>query len=55
MNPSQKHKERMKNINIFLDYHKKYPTHGYRWLNAKIRLDLGLIFSYTTLIRYVNI
>ena len=26
-------------------YHKKYPSHGYRWLNAKIRLDLGLVLS----------
>lgn len=23
----------------------KYPSHGYRWLNAKIRLDTGLILS----------
>ena len=26
-------------------YHKKFPSHGYRWLNAKIRLDLGLVLS----------
>ena len=25
----------------------KYPSHGYRWLNAKIRLDTGLVFSST--------
>lgn len=23
----------------------KYPSHGYRWLNAKIRLDTGIILS----------
>ncbi len=23
----------------------KYPSHGYRWLNAKIRLDTGLVLS----------
>lgn len=23
----------------------KYPSHGYRWLNAKIRLDKGLVLS----------
>ena len=23
----------------------KYPSHGYRWLNAKLRLDTGLILS----------
>lgn len=22
-----------------------YPSHGYRWLNAKIRLDTGLVMS----------
>ena len=22
-----------------------YPSHGYRWLNAKIRLDTGLVVS----------
>lgn len=30
---------------IFKEYHAKYPSHGYRWLNAKIRLDLGVIMS----------
>ena len=23
----------------------KYPSHGYRWLNAKIRLDEGIVMS----------
>ena len=23
----------------------RYPSHGYRWLNAKIHLDKGLIMS----------
>ena len=30
---------------IFKEYHEKYPSHGYRWLNAKIRLDEGLVMS----------
>jgi transposase InsO family protein len=30
---------------LFKEYHAKYPSHGYRWLNAKIRLDTGLIMS----------
>lgn len=30
---------------LFAEYHEKYPSHGYRWLNAKIRLDTGLIIS----------
>jgi len=30
---------------LFQRYHEKYPSHGYRWLNAKIRLDTGLKMS----------
>lgn len=30
---------------LFKEYHAKYPSHGYRWLNAKIRLDTGLLMS----------
>ena len=26
---------------LFKEYHQKYPSHGYRWLNAKILLDTG--------------
>ena len=33
------------NIMLFQEYHLKYPSHGYRWLNAKIRLDTGLFMS----------
>jgi len=33
------------NIILFREYHLKYPSHGYRWLNAKIRLDMGLKVS----------
>jgi len=43
--PSNRMITRVSNINLFKQYHKKYPNHGYRWLNAKIRLDLGLILS----------
>lgn len=25
---------------LFKEYHEKYKTHGYRWLNAKIKLDI---------------
>ena len=32
-------------LNLFQEYHEKYPSHGYRWLNAKIRLDTGLVLS----------
>lgn len=44
-NPSEKLKARADNINLFRAYHETYPSHGYRWLNAKIRLDLGVIMS----------
>ena len=33
------------NILLFKEYHEKYPSHGYRWLNAKIRLDTGFVVS----------
>lgn len=44
-NPSQKMVSRANNINLFRKYHKLYPSHGYRWLNAKIRLDTGTVMS----------
>lgn len=43
--PTDRVKKRMDNILLFEKYHEKYPSHGYRWLNAKIRLDLGLVMS----------
>lgn len=43
--PSEKLIKRKSDIELFEQYHKKYPTHGYRWLNAKIKLDLGIIYS----------
>lgn len=44
-NPSIKEINRNKACKVFQDYHDKYPSHGYRWLNAKIKLDLGIIYS----------
>lgn len=35
------------NLILFKQYHEKFPSHGYRWLNAKIRLDTGVILSDT--------
>ena len=43
--PSPRTKSLIDNIRLFQEYHLKYPSHGYRWLNAKIRLDTGLILS----------
>jgi len=43
--PAPRTKSLIDNIRLFLEYHVKYPSHGYRWLNAKIRLDTGLVLS----------
>lgn len=43
--PSDRAKKLVSNILLFQEYHLRYPSHGYRWLNAKIRLDTGLILS----------
>ena len=43
--PSDHLKSLVDNIMLFKEYHANYPSHGYRWLNAKIRLDTGLILS----------
>lgn len=37
--------KRMNDIILFEKYHEKYPSHGYRWLNAKIKLDTGANLS----------
>lgn len=43
--PSTRMKSLLSNILLFKEYHAKFPSHGYRWLNAKIRLDTGLVLS----------
>ena len=44
-NPCPRVKKRMSDVVLFERCHAKYPSHGYRWLNAKIRLDTGLVMS----------
>ena len=44
-NVSSKKLQRNNDIELFRQYHLKYPTHGYRWLSAKIKLDLGQTMS----------
>ena len=44
-NPSARLKSFVHDLSLFREYHEKYPSHGYRWLNAKIRLDTGLNVS----------
>lgn len=46
-NPSERTKSFVNNMLLFREYHEKFPSHGYRWLNAKIRLDTGLTMSDT--------
>lgn len=44
-NPSARARTLVENLQLFREFHSKYPSHGYRWLNAKIRLDKGLAMS----------
>ena len=44
-NPSNKIRSKLADIKLFEDYHSKYPSHGYRWLNAIIRNETGLVVS----------
>lgn len=43
--PTSRLKSFVSDLMLFREYHERYPSHGYRWLNAKIRLDTGLIMS----------
>ena len=43
--PSNRMITRASNIALFKKYHEKYPSHGYRWLNAIIRNKEGIILS----------
>ena len=43
--PSPRLQSFVSDLMLFREYHEKYPSHGYRWLNAKIRLDTGLAMS----------
>ena len=44
-NPSIRELNRNSACEVFDYYHQLFPSHGYRWLNAKIKLDLGVIYS----------
>ena len=45
LNPSEKKKKREADIALFKEFHEKFPSHGYRWLRAKIELDTGAVYS----------
>ena len=44
-NPSSRELNRINACNDFEEYHNLFPSHGYRWLNAKLRLDRGVVYS----------
>lgn len=44
-NPCERTRTFVNNVLLFQEYHLRFPSHGYRWLNAKIRLDTGLVLS----------
>ena len=46
-NPTERRRQFIAHIALFKKYHLAYPSHGYRWLNAKIRLDTGIVMSDT--------
>ncbi len=41
--PADRRKNLVSNVALFQQYHLKFPSHGYRWLRAKILLDTGLV------------
>lgn len=43
--PADRIKQLISNVALFQQYHLKFPSHGYRWLKAKIQLDTGLVLS----------
>ena len=45
LRPSEKKKKREADIALFKEFHEKFPSHGYRWLRAKIELDTGAVYS----------
>ena len=45
LRPSEKKKKREADIALFKEFHEKFPSHGYRWLAAKIELDTGAVYS----------
>ena len=43
--PTERKRNLISSILLFREYHDLFPSHGYRWLNAKIRLDTGIVLS----------
>ncbi len=45
INPSQKELARQSDIKLIKKVHEKHPSHGYRWINAFIRIKYGIVMS----------
>ena len=43
--PSEKMISRNSDIELIKKIHNKYPSHGYRWINAYARLNYGIVWS----------
>ena len=43
--PSNRELNRIDACRLFEEYHNKFPSHGYRWLNAFIKIELGVVYS----------
>lgn len=43
--PSKKMISRNSDIELIKKIHNKYPSHGYRWINAYARLNYGIVWS----------
>ena len=50
--PSERLETFARNVAIFKSYHDRFPSHGYRWLKAKLKLDSVLDVSAPTAHRY---
>ena len=44
-NPSTKEISRKVDLKLIKNIHRKHPSHGYRWINAFIRNQYGVIYS----------
>ena len=44
-NPSLKELSRQEDIKLIREVHQKHQSHGYRWINAYIKNQYGIVFS----------
>ena len=45
LNPTEKMKQRLYHIQLIKKVHQKHQSHGYRWIKAYIKKNLGVIMS----------